>query len=362
VATGGLGPTADDLTRDAIARATGRELVFDPDSLEHIRQLFARRKRPMPAQNEVQAMFPTGTRVIPNPHGTAPGISLTVERDGAGPCQIYSLPGVPAEMREMWDASVEPWLRQSGAGSRTVRHRKIRTFGAGESQVEAMLPDLIRRGRIPRVGITASRATISLRITAEGNSVEECDRAIEPTAALIYQHLGSMVFGEGDDELQHALVRILLKKQKTLATIEWGTAGLLAALLGEAPQAEQIYLGGTIITGPAALEQVGILDKVAGDLLTCSGPDMVEAMAVGCRRSFAADMALAVGPFPVFDPSAKEPKSFCFALADAQGVRCKESPFASHPDLLRILAAKQAMNLARLTLIDAALVRDSGQT
>ena len=212
VSTGGLGPTADDLTREALARAAGVELVLYPQALEHIRALFARRKRGMPRQNEIQAMFPAGSRMIDNPHGTAPGIDLEIPRPeiskgtvpfsptiasqrrpgelGQPPCRFFALPGVPAEMIEMWNATLAAAIGALAAGEKVIRRRKINCFGAGESQVEAMLPDLIRRGRAPTVGITASKTTISLRITAEAASEEECNALIEPTAATIKQCLG----------------------------------------------------------------------------------------------------------------------------------------------------------------------------
>ena len=108
-----------------------------------------------------------------------------------------------------------------------IRRRRIHCFGAGESQIEAMLPDLIRRGRRPTVGITASQATITLRIAAEGATEEECFAAMEPTVATIRQCLGTLVFGEEDEQLQDAVVKLLRENQKTLATAECGTAGLI---------------------------------------------------------------------------------------------------------------------------------------
>ena len=352
LATGGLGPTADDLTRDALARATGRPLVLDPPSLAHIQRLFARRRRPMPPQNEIQAMFPTGTRVIPNPEGTAPGIALAVPREGRPACRIYCFPGVPAEMRQMWQETVAGWLGEEGAGQRSIQHRKIKSFGAGESQVESMLPDLIRRGRIPRVGINASGATIILRITAEGDSPEACRQAIEPTAQLIYQSLGRLVFGEGDDELQDAVIRWLRGRRMTLASMEWGTAGLVANLLGAVPGAGEVYRGGTVVTSAAALARVVSLPPGLDATDEAQAEPLVRAMAVACRETMAADLALAVGPVPSVDPQASEPKPLYFALAGPSGVRVKSTPYAAHPDLLRLLSAKQAMNLVRLALLD----------
>ncbi|HUT91593.1 MAG TPA: CinA family nicotinamide mononucleotide deamidase-related protein, partial [Thermoguttaceae bacterium] len=264
VATGGLGPTADDLTRQAIAEAAGRELVLSTEALEQIRGLFARRKRVMSPQNEQQALFPEGSQAIPNPNGTAPGIAVEVPREGMGPAWVFALPGVPAEMKEMWHGTVAAEIGKAGAGKRVVRRRVIKCFGAGESQVEAMLPDLIRRGRSPRVGINASQTTILLRITAEGASEEDCRAAIEPTVETIRNCLGSLVFGEGDDELEDAVIRLLRRHNKTLATAEWGTAGLVADRLGDVAEAEGCYLGGLVVASETGLER--LLD-VPADLI-----------------------------------------------------------------------------------------------
>lgn len=347
IATGGLGPTADDLTRDAVAQAAGRPLEMRQEALEHVRSLFARRKREMPKQNEVQAMFPVGSQIIPNRNGTAPGIDLEMPREGKEPSRIFCLPGVPAEMREMWHEAVESQLRHLGGGQRVICHRRIKCFGAGESQIESMLPDMIRRGRVPRVGINASKATIILRITAEGPSDEACHAAMEPTVATIRQCLGTLVFGEGDDELQDVVVRLLGQQQKTLATVEWGTAGLVADWLGDVAEAKGRYVSGQVVSTAEALRAA---TGVSVDDPPPSG-EAIQAVAEACRRQFAVDYALALGPFPEFDPSAPEPKPVRVALASADGVRLKELAFAGHPDLLKILSAKQAVNMVRLALL-----------
>lgn len=352
VATGGLGPTADDVTRQAVADAVGRKLVLNRSALEEIRQLYARRSRTMPKRNEQQAMFPEGSDVVSNPHGTAPGIAVEVPREGAGPCRVFVLPGVPSEMKEMWHESVAPALRQAGAGQRTVRERVIKSFGTGESNVEAMLPDLIRRGRTPRVGINASRTTILLRITAEGATEEECDLAIEPTAAVIYEKLGNLVFGEGDDELEDAVVRLLRSQGKTLATAEWGTAGLVADWLGDVAEGVDYYLGGAIATSDAALTSAL---EVPTDLIarhTAASAEVAQAMAANCRRRFNADYGLAVSRFPEFDPSASKPSAMFVALADENGVEVKSFPYAGLPALLRIFCAKRALNVVRLAMLE----------
>jgi nicotinamide-nucleotide amidase len=353
VATGGLGPTADDLTREALARAAGRELQLDSDALEQIRAMFARRKRPMPPQNELQAMFPAGSRIIRNPHGTAPGIDLDVPRDGQSPCRVFCLPGVPAEMIEMWDDSLGAIICSLGGGRRIVR-RRINCFGAGESQIESMLPDLIRRGRHPTVGINASKTTIILRIAAEGETEAECVAAIEPTVATIRQCLGSLVFGEEDDELQHAVVRLLRGRKQTLATVEWGTGGLVAEWLGGVDAVSDAYRGGLVVTDQAALRKLEWLGEVRPSADDGASPEMVSAMAIGCRQRFGADFGLAIGPFPSPAVVGGEPQPILMALASANGVEQKGVPLGFHPATLRIYAAKQALNLARLAMLPGA--------
>ena len=349
ISTGGLGPTADDLTREAVAKAAGRKLLLDRKVLQQIEQMYLRRKRPMPKRNELQAMFPQGSRVVPNPHGTAPGIDLELPRAGKGPSRLFALPGVPAEMRQMWSQTVAGALRKAGAGQRVILHRNIHCFGAGESQVEAMLPDLIRRGRKPTVGINASKATIILRITAEGATEEECQAAMEPTAETIYRCLGDLVYGEGDDGLEHALTRLLRQRGKSLATVEWGTGGLVADWLGDVTEAQGFYLGGMIVTDDVAVRRAL---HVPAELLaghTSISREVAESMAAGCRTQFGADFGLAVGRFPKLDPDA--PKPYYIALATSGGVRVKKILYAGHPALLKILAAKHALNLVRLEML-----------
>jgi nicotinamide-nucleotide amidase len=352
VATGGLGPTADDLTRHALAEATGRELIVDREMLEEIRRLYARRRRVMPKQNEQQAMFPEGSQAVPNPHGTAPGIAMEVPREGQEPARVFLLPGVPAEMREMWRQTVAGALRQAGAGQRVVRHRIIKCFGAGESNVESMLPDLIRRGQIPRVGINASKTTIILRISAEGASEEECDAVIEPTVATIRNCLGSLVFGEGDDELEHAVVRLLRERQKTLATAEWGTAGLVCDWLADVPESDGVYLGGVVVADESSLRRVLEVPQELISGHTAVSADVAQAMAAGCRERFGSDYALAVSRFPESGPSGSAPKPMFIALAGEQGVEVKRFPYSGHPAILKIFSAKRALNVARLALLE----------
>jgi nicotinamide-nucleotide amidase len=351
VCTGGLGPTADDLTRQALAEATRRPLFLDEASLAHIRQLFARRSRDMPERNVIQAKFPEGSQPIHNPHGSAPGIDLQVDRDGRTPSRLFALPGVPAEMREMWEGTVGSALVELTGRGRVIRHRRIKCFGVGESDLEQMLPDLIERGRHPSVGITVHKATITLRVTAQGEHEQECFEAMQPTIETIRSCLGDLVFGEEDDELQHAVIRLLHDRKQRLATIEWGPGGLLAKWLGEADEAANVFQGGQVIRGKHPLGAA--LGQLTDDTHDFHSASFVKWIADAARLDGSADYALAIGPFPTSDTESSQAGQLHFALATASDTIHKAVPFAGHPDILRARAVKQALNLLRLTLLNS---------
>jgi nicotinamide-nucleotide amidase len=351
VATGGLGPTADDLTREAIAAAAGVELVQDDAALAHIRNLFARRSRPMPERNAVQAQFPRGANVIPNPNGTAPGIDLKVPRPCCPPCRVFALPGVPAELFEMWSSTVAPAIAASLGSRRVIRHRRIKVFGAGESDVEAMLPDMIRRKREPLVGITVSGATITLRITASGPNDAACRQAIAPTEAQIREILGPLVFGEEDDELEHAVVGLLKQRSETLAVAEWATDGLAAHWLAEADAGNDCFPGGVIAHRVATLNAILDIDVSAE---TASSEATSSAMATSIRERFDADYGLAVAAFPTSGSSSDELSGMLnIAIATRKSVRAKGFPVASHPAIIKVRCAKRALNMLRLQLLNS---------
>jgi nicotinamide-nucleotide amidase len=352
ISTGGLGPTADDLTRECIAHACGVDLVCDEAALDHIRALFACRGREMPPRNAVQAMFPRGSRVIPNPHGTAPGIDILAPRDSRSSARIFALPGVPAEMRQMWTATVQPVLDAlTSHNRRVIRHRTIHCYGTGESAIEAMLPDLIRRGHIPAVGITASQATISLRITTEGPTPEACQAAMQPTADTIYQCLGELVFGEDGDTLQEVVVRLLAQRGQTLSTVECGSGGALAEALSRADPELRVFRGGWVLRDPAAI--AGILGTV-GHAAESPGPltaTGVQSLAAACRANFQTDYALALGPFPPAGESSAGPSPVYIAVAAGETVCGHSTPYAGHPDILLARTVKEALNFLRLKLL-----------
>lgn len=274
VITGGLGPTLDDLTREAMAGLAGCGLVLHEPSLRHVEGFFRSRGREMPARNRVQAMFPEIAQPLANPVGTAPGIWMELARPGRTPCLLAALPGVPSEMKKMYFEQVRPRLH---GGEVIIRRARINCFGIGESATEELLGDLTARGREPEIGITAHEATITLRIIAQGRSVDKCQQQIADAAAQIRERLGIYVFGEEDDELEHAVARLLVTRNQTLATVECGTCGLLAERLAQVPEAAAFFRAGTVLpVMTAGLEETArqYLSPGAADFLLCLGPEV----------------------------------------------------------------------------------------
>lgn len=248
--SGGLGPTADDLTRDVVAQVAGADLVFDESTLENIRRRYERRGRTMPGNNRRQAWFPEGCQIIPNPRGTAPGIDMPQADVGGRPARLFALPGVPAEMKPMWQEYVAPAIGRMNPEAATIVHRSLQCFGAGESDIEMMLPDLIRRGQSPTVGITASSGTITLRIAARGPSREQCEQQIAPLESLIRQTLGDLVFGDSGQTLQGVVIAQMQDQGRTLAVSDGAVGGVISGWLYQADPAGKVFRGTVGRNGP----------------------------------------------------------------------------------------------------------------
>jgi nicotinamide-nucleotide amidase len=292
LATGGLGPTLDDLTREVLAKLAGVELVFHQELFDQIQEMFRKRSRTMPERNRVQAYLPAGAEALVNDWGTAPGIWMKLRG-----CHVAAMPGVPTEMHQMYEHRVKPRLVQMGLGGGVLIQRKINTFGAGESGVEEKLGDVTRRGAVPEVGITASDAVISLRILARAETVEAARAQIAPVEQTIRQRLGDLIYGVEDEELWDAVAALLAKRRLTLATAESVTGGLLGHLLTRVPGSSGWYRGGIIAYDSRVKTS---LLGVPSDLIEEKGavsPEVAQALAVGCRQVLGTDLGVSTVGF-----------------------------------------------------------------
>jgi len=246
--SGGLGPTPDDLTREALADAMGVELLLRPECLVQIEAYFKSRGRSMHEHNRRQAMCPQGADPIENTRGTAPGIHARIGR-----ADVFVMPGVPAEMKTMFERSVLPRLPRSGE---IIVQRTVKTFGMSESEIGERIADLMARDRNPTVGTSAAELVIAIRINAQGRGGEDAARLADVDAQTIRERLGVAVFGEEDDNLQHAVGRILIERKHTISTAESCTGGLIAQRLTDVSGSSAYLIQGFVTYSNASKQRL----------------------------------------------------------------------------------------------------------
>lgn len=336
--TGGLGPTLDDLTRQALAEAFNQPLVRDPDSVRQIQALFAARGRTMPERNLTQADRPEHATTIPNHCGTAPGILMQIpDPKSTHHCLIAAMPGVPAEMKPMFLQAVLPQLPASGIH---LSRKVIRTFGYGESEAERLLKDLTARGRNPEVGITASEAVISLWISARAQSPETAQQLAQETEDIIRQRLGTAVYGEGDTELHEVTFGLLLLHKARVALIEGATTGgLIAQWFTELPDADSALNHSSVIPG-----------KTPGTVLA-DWPQTARQTAANFFEHRSANYLLMSSHHEDHkDPSGVQIKKGLVAVATADSFQSFDVSMSGNLAIFRQRAARTAINQLRLLL------------
>jgi len=343
--TGGLGPTADDLTRQALAEAMGAELVLHEPSLAAIEEMFRRRGRFMQPGNRIQAMAPAGAEMLTNPVGTAPGLAATL-----GEARIFVMPGVPHEMMQMFDEQVAPRLGEPAAA---IVHHIVHTFGAGESDIAALIEDLMNRSANPTVGTTASGGVVSVRVAALGEDADHAARLAEATVAEVRRRLGDVVFGEEGDTLAAAVGELLRQRGQTLATAESCTGGLIGKLLTDAAGASDFYLGGVVSYANAAKET--LLD-VPRELMIAHGvvsEPVAAAMAEGCRERLGSDWAVSVtGIAGPGGGSEEKPVGLVFiGVAGPAGTSVGRHVFPGPRDAVRLRSTMAALATLRSAIV-----------
>jgi competence/damage-inducible protein CinA-like protein len=287
--TGGLGPTKDDLTRQALAQAMGVELVEDAESLKAIEAFFVGRSKTITDANRVQALLPDGTQGIPNAKGTAPGI-----RAALGKAMVFVMPGVPFEMRAMYDTTVLPAITDKAGGGRTILTTKVNTFGLGESSVGQLIGDLMDRDRNPTVGTTVANGIVSVRIRSEFADADEAQSQLDVSIKEVQQRLGPVVFGRDDQTIASTLLDALRDRKLTIATAESCTGGLIGKMLTDVAGSSDVYAGGWVTyTNEMKQAMLGVPVEVIESHGAVSG-QTVCAMAAGALERSGADIALSV--------------------------------------------------------------------
>lgn len=287
ITSGGLGPTVDDLTREAVAAVAGVDLVFSQELMDQIEHIFNSRGFQMSPNNRKQAYIPKGAIPIENPVGTAPCF-IVEDKKGA----IIVLPGVPRELKFLMESRVLPYLRKKFDLGERIRVRVLKTCALGESQVDHMIHDLFRESRNPSIAVLAHPGQVDIRLTAKGTSDTEVEDMLDALEERVRERVGAAVYGYGEDTVEAAVGRLLLEKGLTLAVLETNTGGALARRLTSAPGSESFFQGGWVVS---PREFLGSLLGLAG-AVAVSGVTAAD-LAERVRRLAGAEMGLAVvGP------------------------------------------------------------------
>src|ERR1700733_11433948 len=259
ISTGGIGPPADDLTTETIARISGRKLFRDQNSVDVMRRMFATINRTMPENNLKQADFPEGAEVIPNPLGTAPGFHLAVP-DGNRVSHLIVMPGVPREMKPMMENWVVPWLAKNRGTNKVFAVRIFQTFGISESGLDQAVAGLIKPDE-GRVAFRASFPQISMRITVEGEP-GEAERKLEELSARVREKISNYLFAEGDASMEEVVAQLLIHQGIKLAVAESCTGGLIGNRLTNVPGSSKFLLADLVTySNEAKQDLLGVVDR-----------------------------------------------------------------------------------------------------
>jgi len=349
IATGGLGPTEDDLTREVFAEVLGMPLTLDEGILAAIRQRFAARGIPMPENNAKQAMVPAGATVIPNPRGTAPGLLLRTPQGQTIAC----MPGVPSEMKPMLTDEIIPRLRRLHGIRGMIRSRVLKSWGLAESRVDELINDLFRTQRNPSIALLAKSGEIHIRLTAKGEEARAIEAMLDALEAKIRPRLGEAIFGRDAEEMETVVGRLLRERRLTLALAESCTGGLVAHRLTNVPGSSEYFERGVVTySNQAKTEVLG----VPVELVAAKGavsPEVTEAMASGVRRLARADLGAAVtGIAGPAGGTPEKPVGLTYvALAWDGGAVSRELRLFTERDLNKIRASQALLDMLRRHLV-----------
>lgn len=356
IATGGLGPTDDDLTRQALAKFLNKELQLQDELLQKIQDFFTSRDRHpsslelrrtgMPEKCKIQAYIPAGAKALENNLGTAPGILIEAND------KLYvALPGVPSEMKQMFEESVLPKLRKLSV-SQAVVIRKLKCFGAGESNIAELLGPAMQRGRNPLINCTAHCGVITLTIIATADEQQKAEQLAEKDEKSLRDKLGELIYGTDEQTLAEVVGKQLAQQKKTLAVAESCTGGTLAKLITDIPGASRYFTYGWVTySNTTKTTELGI----EAELIEKHGAvseQVAEAMAQCARKKAATDFAIAItGIAGPAGASEQKPVGLVYISVDSiSGTETKRIIFSHDRDSIRLRAAQTAINMLRLKL------------
>lgn len=352
ISTGGLGPTSDDLTSETLAQVAGAPLALDEEQAAVIREFFRARGREMSPNNLRQAMIPAGAAVIPNPVGTAPGYRLEIPRSGGSVACGMVFPGVPREMKPMFDATALPWIAGRVDPGRVVVSRTFSTFGLPESVLDERL-----RGVVPaergRLAFRASFPKISVRVSAAGSP--DCATAeVDALAAEVRARIAEVVYADGDASMEEVVGTLLKQQGLVMATAESCTGGLIGDRLTDVPGSSVYYTGGIVAYSNDLKQRLLGVDAKTLERFGAVSEETAREMAQGALRAGAADLAVATTGIAGPDGGTpdKPVGSVAIAIARRDGtVDSRLHRFPGGRDWVKTLTSQVALDWIRRSLL-----------
>ena len=349
ITSGGLGPTQDDLTREVVAEVTGRKLVFDEILLEQVESNFKRRGRTMTPNNRRQAYMPEGAIRVKNPNGTAPCFIVEDSR-----AVVYCLPGVPVELKWLFENELEPYLRNKFNLAEVIHYRVLKIVGVGESAVDDKVGHLIANSSNPTVGVLALPGQVDVRIAAKAANRDEAMKMIEPVEAEVRILLGSAIFAVDDETMENVVGNLLRENNRTVAVYEDVSGGLLAERMQVA--SPEHFIAGFISNGaPSSLALLnnGRASK-ALDQASLGPEALTDELAWCARAQVGSDFGLALHAIP--DPNSKIQNlakgETYISVTDGKAFRRFASTMAGRGQYDRTRMTLNAMDLLRTALLE----------
>jgi len=346
ITTGGLGPTVDDLTKDAVASAVGTTLELHEPSLRAIEARFASfgRTGPLGENNKRQAILPAGAVVLDNPNGTAPGF-VALRADGKF---VACMPGVPREMKPMLAETLLPWLSGRFGLRSAIYTRTLHTVGIGESDLDARIEPLFRSLENPKIAVLAHEFRVDVKIMAKAPDAAAAAAAIAPVEAELRERIGPGIFGVDDDTLAGAVLRVLGERGRTLGTAESVTGGSLADAFVAVPGASSVFRGAIVAYDNALKTSLLDVDEAILREHGAVSEETALAMARGARKALGCDVALATtGIAGPTGATAEKPTGLVWlAVADASGATARKTTWPGSRDDVRRRSVTAALNLA----------------
>ncbi|MCI0183654.1 MAG: competence/damage-inducible protein A [Acidibacillus sp.] len=348
ILTGGLGPTGDDVTRDAVAEACNLPLTFSAQAYEeHVLPYFLRMNKEPSETNRRQALQIGDAEFLVNPRGTAPG--QYVRHEGH---HFFLLPGPPLEMRPMFEESVRPKIAVL-SGSSVIHSRVLRLYGIGESDVESMLQDMMRGQTNPTLAPLASEGEMVLRLTAKAAVREEAIALIAPVEKELMKRLGQYVYGFDDTSLAQVVFHELQERGKTISFAESCTGGMLSSMIVDLPGSSEVFLGSVVSYSDAVKRAILGVSENSLEQHGAVSEEVARAMAQGVRAALGTDYGVSVtGIAGPGGATVDKPVGLVYtAVASADGVKVMRRVFSGNRMQVRIRAAKLAMYLLLQELI-----------